>query len=82
VLGYRVSAGEWIARGLMVALGAVTIYLGNLWPRMPTPRTAERSAVIRMKVNRVNGWVMVITGLLTMLLGAFLPLLRPHLPHP
>jgi hypothetical protein len=76
VFGYRVSAGEWIARAIMLAVGAATIYLGNLWPRTPVPRAPERTAAIRMKVNRISGWMMVITGLLAVLLGLFLPFLR------
>jgi hypothetical protein len=76
VFGYRVAMGEWIARGIMVAVGAVTIYLGNLWPKMPTAREPERGAAIRMKVNRFSGWMMVIVGLLIVLLGLFLPLLH------
>jgi hypothetical protein len=65
----------------MVTEGAVTIYLGNLWPRMPTPRAQGRKAAIMMKANRISGWVMVIFGLLVVLLGLFLPLLHPgHRP--
>jgi hypothetical protein len=78
VLGYRVSAGEWIARGIMLAVGAATIYLGNLWPRMPVPRARDRTAAIRMKANRISGWIMVIVGLLIVLLGLFLPLIERH----
>jgi hypothetical protein len=76
VFGYRVSAGEWIGRVTMLAVGVATIYLGNLWPRMPVPRGPERTAVIRMKVNRISGWIMVISGLLIVLLGLFLPILH------
>jgi hypothetical protein len=78
VFGYRIP-GDLIARVIMLVVGAVTIYLGNLWPRMPTPRAPERTAAIRMKANRISGWVMVISGLLVVLLGLFLPLLVPHL---
>ena len=70
--------GVLITRVIMLAVGAVTIYLGNLWPKMPTPRAPERAAAIRMKVNRVCGWVVVIFGLAVILLGLFLPLLLPH----
>ena len=75
--GYPV--GDWIPRATCVAVGAVTIYLGNLWPRMPTPRAPERKAATTMKVNRFSGWLMVIIGVLVVLLGLFLPLLHPHL---
>ena len=78
VFGYPIR-GILIARLLMMAMGAATIYLGNLWPRMPTPRAPEREAAIRMKVNRFCGWVVVIFGLLVVLLGLFLPILFPHL---
>jgi hypothetical protein len=78
VFGYPVP-GVLIARVIMVTEGAVTIYLGNLWPRMPTPRASDRKAAIMMKANRISGWVMVIFGLLVVLLGLFLPLLHPHL---
>lgn len=67
------------SRILMWVVGAVTIYLGNLWPRMPTARTPDRSGAIRMKANRVSGWIMVISGLVIVLLGLFLPLLHPGL---
>jgi hypothetical protein len=79
--GYPVR-GDLITRAIMVVEGAVTIYLGNLWPRMPTPRAPERIAAIKMKANRVSGWVMVVAGLLMILLGLFLPLLVPGLRHP
>ena len=74
--GYPV--GDWLPRVTTVAVGAVTIYLGNVWPRMPTPRAPEQTAAIRMKVNRLSGWLMVIIGLLVVLLGVFLPVLFPH----
>jgi len=74
--------GDLISRAIMVVEGAVTIYLGNLWPRMPTPRAPERKAAVTMKANRISGWVMVVVGLLMILLGVFLPLLVPGLRHP
>jgi hypothetical protein len=80
VFGYRVAIGEDIARATMVAVGAATIYLGNVWPRMPTPRAPERTAAIRMKANRFIGWFVVMFGLLVLLLGLFLPLLMHHRP--
>jgi hypothetical protein len=73
--------GDWIPRVTTIAVGVVTIYLGNLWPRMPTPRAPERTAAIRMKVNRFSGWLMVMVGLLAVLLGLFLPLLYPWMRH-
>lgn len=80
VFGYRIP-GDLIARVLMLLVGAVTIYLGNLWPRMPTPRAPERKAAMTMKANRISGWVLVTIGLLMILLGLFLPLLVPGLRH-
>ena len=70
-------AGGWIPRATTVAVGAVTIYLGNLWPRMPTPRAPEHTAAKVMKINRLSGWVMVIVGTLAVLLGLFMPQLYP-----
>jgi hypothetical protein len=78
VFGRQVSAGEWIARGTMLAVGAATVYLGNLWPRMPVAREPGRTAAMRMKVNRISGWIMVMVGLLVVLLGLFLPLVTRH----
>jgi hypothetical protein len=80
LFGYRISAGEWIARATMILVGAVTIYLGNVYPRLPVPRALEQKAAIRMKANRVSGWMMVISGLLVVLLGLFLPLVVHHRP--
>ncbi len=70
--------GDLIPRATTVVVGLVTIYLGNLWPRMPTPRVPERTAATRMKIHRFSGWLMVIIGLLVVMLGLFLPLLYPH----
>jgi hypothetical protein len=75
--GYPV--GDLIPRATTVAVGAATIYLGNLWPRLPTARAPEPVAAKLMKVNRFCGWLMVTTGLLVVLLGLFLPLLYPHM---
>jgi hypothetical protein len=81
--GYRFAVGEWVARAMMLAVGAATLYLGNLWPRMPTARTPQRTAAIAMRANRVSGWVMVVFGLLLVLLGLLLPVIKPYLPfHP
>ena len=73
--GYPV--GDLMPRATTVAVGAVTIYLGNLWPRMPIARGPDQKAAKGMKVNRLGGWLMVIIGLLVVLLGLFLPLLYP-----
>jgi hypothetical protein len=75
MLAFGFQAGDLIPRAICVAVGAVTIHLGNLWPRMPTSRTPEPAAARRMKANRLWGWVMVIGGVLVVLLG----LIPPHL---
>jgi hypothetical protein len=71
--------GLLVPRLTMVLVGAVTLYLGNLWPRMPVARTPDRSGAIRMKANRYSGRIMVVAGLLIILLGLCLPLLHPAL---
>ena len=78
VFGYPLP-GVLITRAIMVMVGGATIYLGNLWPRLPTPRAPEREAALQMKVNRVCGWAVVTFGLLVVLLGLFLPQIFPHL---
>jgi hypothetical protein len=78
LLAFGYMAGDLMPRAICVAVGAVTIYLGNLWPRMPTPRVPEKAAAIRMRANRIYGWVMVACGLLLVMLGVFLPLIHPH----
>jgi hypothetical protein len=77
LLAFGYTTGDLVPRATAVVVGAVTIYLGNLWPRMPTPRGPEQSAVVRMKANRLWGWVMVSGGLLIVLMGLFAPLLYP-----
>lgn len=80
VFGYP-PVGTWPSRIIMIVTGAVTIYLGNLWPRMPVARTPDRKGAVRMKANRFSGWLMVTCGLLIILLGLFLPLVIPlHRP--
>ena len=79
LLAFGHPVGDLIPRATTVALGAVTIYLGNLWPRLPTSRAPTQKAARRMKALRLGGWVMVISGLLIVLLGLFMPLLYPHL---
>ena len=70
--------GDMVPRATCVVIGLATIYLGNLWPRMPVARTPERTAAKLMKAHRVGGWVMVTCGLLVLALGLFLPLVEPH----
>ena len=75
--GYTVS--DWIPRATAVAFGVALVCLGNVWPRMPTPRTQARKAAAEMKINRTWGWVMVLLGLGMVLQGLLLPLLYPVL---
>jgi hypothetical protein len=78
VFGYP-PIGWPASRIMMLVVGGVTIYLGNLWPRMPVPRTPDREGAIRMKAHRFGGWLMVTVGLAIILLGLCLPLLPPLL---
>ncbi|MBO0749252.1 MAG: DUF3471 domain-containing protein [Porphyrobacter sp.] len=75
-VGYPI--GFMIPRMTTIAVGLATIYLGNLWPKMPTPRTPERKAAKMMKAYRFGGWLQVICGALIVLFGLFLPYLIPH----
>ena len=85
-MAFSVPVGAFAGLSVMsvttIAVGAVTIYLGNLWPRMPTPRTPERKAAAKMKANRGAGWFMVIVGTLVVLLGLFLPYIAPVIRPP
>jgi hypothetical protein len=65
--------GDLIARAIMLTVGVATIYLGNLWPRMPVSRAPEQKAAATMKANRYAGWFMVAVGLLVFLWGVFVP---------
>jgi hypothetical protein len=65
--------GDLIARAIMLTIGLATIYLGNLWPRMPVSRVPERKAAATMKANRYAGWFMVAVGLIVFLWGVFVP---------
>jgi hypothetical protein len=85
LMAFGYPTGDLIPRATCVVVGGVTLYLGNLWPRMPVARTPERAAAVRMQANRWVGWMMVVFGLLILLLGLFLPVLEPHrwpLPRP
>jgi hypothetical protein len=69
--------GDWIARGITLTVGFATIYLGNLWPRMPVSRAPEQKAAAKMKANRYAGWFMVIVGVLVTLWGVIMPITPP-----
>ncbi len=76
MFGYVVA--DWIPRATLAVFGVALACLGNLWPRMPTPRSQARKAAAEMKINRIWGWVMVLLGLGMVALGLFLPMLYPH----
>jgi hypothetical protein len=63
-------------RVIMVIVGAVTMYLGNVWPRMPALRAPDQRPHTQMKANRLIGWFMVLLGASFVLLGLFLPTLQ------
>lgn len=63
---------DWLIRAVLLAAGALSIYFGNAWPRIPTPRKPEHKPATRMKYNRFTGWATVIFGAL-LALAAFLP---------
>jgi hypothetical protein len=69
--------GDWVARAIMLTIGFATIYLGNLWPRMPVSRAPEQKAAATMKANRYAGWFLVIVGLLVTLWGVIMPISPP-----
>jgi hypothetical protein len=75
------SGGDWIGRAIALAMGAALIWLGNTWPRFPTPRAPAQKAARVMRINRLWGWLMVIMGLLSVLSALFLPPLVPWVSH-
>jgi hypothetical protein len=74
--GHQVR-GDWVARAITLTVGFATIYLGNLWPRMPVSRAPEQKAAATMKANRYAGWFMVIVGMLVTLWGVVMPISHP-----
>jgi hypothetical protein len=79
VLGYMKSpggTGELIGRAILVSLGALSIYFGNAWPRMPTPRAPDQKPATQTKYKRLGGWWCVIVGL-----GMALPALLLPIPQ-
>jgi len=67
------GADEWLGRGGLVGMGALMVYFGNAWPRMPTPRAPEKKPATQKTFNRLYGWMVVTTGLLFVLAGLLLP---------
>jgi len=73
-MGLLPHAETWGFRATLVAIGALCVHFGNVSPRLPTPRAPEAKPGVRMKYNRLGGWMTVILGLLLALGGLFLPL--------
>lgn len=67
------EADEWLGRAGLAGMGALMVYFGNAWPRMPTPRAPEQKPVTQKTFNRLYGWMVVITGLLFVLAALLLP---------
>jgi len=64
---------SWNVRASLVVMGALSIYFGNVSPRMPTPRAPEAKPAVRMKYNRLTGWTVVVFGASLAVAGLFLP---------
>ena len=79
VFGYAV--GDWVPRVAMAAFGVALICLGNVWPRLPTPRVAGQKAAKAMKINRVWGWLMVLMGVGAVVLPFLDPVMRALQGH-
>ncbi|MBS1240467.1 MAG: hypothetical protein H6R45_1173 [Proteobacteria bacterium] len=72
--GLLPDAGDWGFRATLAAIGALSAYFGNVSTRMPTPRAPEAKPGVRMKYNRLAGWMCVLLGLGFAFAGLFLPL--------
>ncbi len=72
-LGLVPDVQNWGLRATLLAIGALVIYFGNISPRLPTPRAREAKPAVRMKYNRLGGWMAVMLGLLLALAALFLP---------
>ena len=70
---------DWGLRAVLVAVAALLVYFGNVSPRMPTPRTPAANPAVRMKYNRLSGWMTVTFGVLLALAGLALP--TPAIPY-
>ena len=68
------ASPDWrVARALMLGVGALMIFFGNVSPTAPTPRVAEANPAVRMKYNRLTGWMYVVAGGLLWLSALFTP---------
>ncbi len=65
--------GWWVWRAMMLAAGALMIQFGNIAPRTPAPRAPEANPSVRMKWNRLTGWMYVVFGALLALAALFTP---------
>lgn len=64
---------DWNVRASLVVMGALSIYIGNVTPRTPTSRASGTRPAVRMRFNRLTGWVIVIFGASLALAGLLLP---------
>jgi hypothetical protein len=67
------AKSDWIARVVLAANGALAIYLGNTLPKYPVARAPEQLPAVRMKINRLTGWLYVIFGALFAVAALFQP---------
>lgn len=65
--------GDWIGRLIIVAIGALMMYFGNAWPRIPTARGPGQKPAAISRLNRIYGRMVVLHGLLFVLAGLLLP---------
>jgi hypothetical protein len=66
-------ANWWMWRAMMLAAGLLMVQFGNISPRMPAPRVPEANPAVRMKWNRLTGWMYVASGALLALSALFTP---------
>lgn len=67
------QVGDWLGRVGLAAVGCLTAYFGNAWPRMPTPRSPDQKPATQKTFNRLYGWIVAIFGLLLVLAALLLP---------
>jgi hypothetical protein len=72
--GLADSNGDWVGRAVLIALGCLGIYMGNVWPRMPTSRAPKDKPATQMKYMRLGGWLNVLIGLALVLPALLLPI--------
>lgn len=72
--GLADSNGDWMGRAVLIALGCLAIYMGNVWPKMPASRAPQDKPATQMKYNRLGGWLNVMVGVAMAVPALFLPL--------